>query len=43
MLAIIMDGSIHSTRVLNEDNTECTGDATSKVVSPTTGNTNQYA
>ena len=38
MLAVIMDGSIHSTRVLNEDNTECTGDATSKVVSPTTGN-----
>ena len=38
MLAVIMDGSIHSTRVLNEDNSECTGDATSKVVSPTTGN-----
>jgi len=37
MLSIIMDGSIHSTRVLNEDNTECEGDTTSNIVSPTIG------
>ena len=37
MLAVIMDGAIHSTRVLNEDNNECPGDSSSKLVSPTAG------
>ncbi len=37
MLAVIMDGAIHSTRVLNEDNNQCEGDNSSKLVSPTTG------
>ena len=37
MLAVIMDGAIHSTRVLNEDNNECPGDSSSKLVSPTVG------
>ena len=37
MLAIIMDGAIHSTRVLNEDNDRCPGESASKLVSPTTG------
>lgn len=37
MLAIIMDGAVHSTRVLNEDNDRCPGESSSKLVSPTTG------
>lgn len=37
MLAIIMDGAVHSTRVLNEDNDKCPGESASKLVSPTTG------
>ena len=37
MLAVILDGAIHSTRVLNEDNNECPGDSSSKLVSPTVG------
>jgi hypothetical protein len=37
MLAIIMDGAVHSTRVLNEDNDRCPGESASKLVSPTTG------
>lgn len=35
-VAVMMDGSIHSTRVLNENNMECDNDL-SKVVSPTNG------
>jgi hypothetical protein len=37
MLSVIMDGAIHSTRVLNADNDTCEGDSSSKLVSPTTG------
>lgn len=37
MLAVIMDGAVHSTRVLNEDNDRCPGESASKLVSPTTG------
>ena len=37
MLAVIMDGAVHSTRVLNEDNDRCPGESSSKLVSPTTG------
>ena len=37
MLAVIMDGAVHSTRVLNEDNDKCPGESASKLVSPTTG------
>jgi hypothetical protein len=37
MLAVIMDGAIHSTRILNENNLKCTEDASSNLVSPTAG------
>lgn len=37
MLALIMDGAIHSTRVLNQDNSLCDDNSSSNLVSPTTG------
>lgn len=37
MLALIMDGAIHSTRVLNQDNSLCEDNSSSNLVSPTTG------
>jgi hypothetical protein len=37
MLSVIMDGAIHSTRILNENNLKCTEDASSNLVSPTAG------
>jgi len=37
MLAVIMDGAIHSTRVLNEDNNQCEGENSSKIVSSPSG------
>ena len=36
MLKVIMDGAVHSTKVLNEDNDKCPGESASKLVSPTT-------